>query len=97
MEATVKILNQSPLATREYTDEKTGEKKKINVVTFKLTDGADTFIGEITGERAVSCPQYDPIYLYRVKCSMVVRKWKSQTTGQELQATTIYIDKINPV
>ena len=95
MEAIVRILNQSGLMTRQYTDKKTGEKKKINFVTLKLTDGLNTFLGEITGERAVNCPKYDPQYLYKVQCSMVVREWNSQQTGEAMQATTIYVDKIN--
>ena len=95
MEATVRILNQSGLMTRQYLDKKTGNQKVINSVTLKLTDGLNTFLGEITGERAVNCPKYDPQYLYKVQCSMVVREWNSQQTGEAMQATTIYVDKIN--
>lgn len=95
MECLVRILNQSPLTTRQYQDRKTGEQKVINSVTLKLTNGIDTFLGEITGERAVNCPKYDPQYFYRVQCSMVVREWSSQQTGEPMQATTIYIDRIN--
>ena len=95
MERTVRIMQQSPLVTRNYMDRKTGDQKVINSVTLKLTDGIDTFLGEITGERAVNCPKYDPQYLYKVQCSMVVREWNSQQTGEAMQATTIYIDKIN--
>ena len=95
MEKTVRILNQSGLITRQYLDKKTGEQKVINSVTLKLTDGIDTFLGEITGERAVNCPKYDPQYVYRVQCSMTVREWNSQQTGEAMQATTIYVDKIN--
>ena len=95
MERIVRILNQSPLATRQYVDKKTGEQKVINSVTLKLTDGIDTFLGEITGEKAVNCPKYDPQYLYQVQCSMVVREWNSQQSAEAMQATTIYIDKIN--
>ena len=95
MEATVRILNQSGLMTRQYLDKKTGEQKIINSVTLKLSDGLNTFLGEITGERAVNCPKYDPQYLYKVQCSMVVREWNSQQTGEAMQATTIYVDKIN--
>ena len=95
MEATVRILNQSGLMTRQYLDKKTGDQKVINSVTLKLTDGLNTFLGEITGERAVNCPKYDPNYLYKVQCSMVVREWNSQQTGEAMQATTIYVDKIN--
>ena len=95
MEKTVRILNQSPLMTRQYMDRKTGEQKMINSVSLKLSDGIDTFLGEITGERAVNCPKFDPTRQYRVQCSMVVREWNSQQTGEAMQATTIYIDKIN--
>lgn len=95
MELTVRILQQNPLTQRQYTDRKTGEPKVMNSVTLKLTDGLDTFLGEITGERAVNFPQMDPHFLYRVQCSMVVREWNSQSTGEPMQATTIYVDKIN--
>ena len=95
MERIVRILNQSPLATRQYMDKKTGEQKVINSVSLKLTDGIDTFLGEITGERAVNCPMYDKNHYYKVQCSMVVRDWMSQQTGEQMQATTIYVDKIN--
>jgi hypothetical protein len=95
MEATVRILNQTGLMTRQYLDKKTGDQKVINSVTLKLTDGLNTFLGEITGERAVNCPKYDPQYLYKVQCSMVVREWNSQQTGEAMQATTIYVDRIN--
>ena len=95
MEKTFRILNQSALMTRQYVDRKTGEQKMINSVSLKLTDGIDTFLGEITGERAVNCPQFDLTRQYRAQCSMVVREWNSQQTGEAMQATTIYVDKIN--
>ena len=97
MEKTVRILEQSALSTRKYTDKKSGQEKVMNAVTFKLTDGIDTFLGEVTGERAVNCPMFDKNYAYRVQCSMVVRNWMSEKTGESMQATTIYIDKISMV
>ena len=97
MEATVRILNQSGLITRQYTDKKTGEQKVINSVMLKLSDGTDSFLGEITGDRAENFPRLDPKYEYRVRCSMVVRDWNSQQTGEAMQATTIYVDKIGMV
>jgi hypothetical protein len=95
MESIVRILNQSELTTRQYQDKKTGEQKVMNSVTLKLSNGIDTFLGEITGERAVNCPKLDPNFFYRVQCTMVVREWNSQQTGEPMQATTIYIDKIS--
>lgn len=96
MEATVRIINQSQLTSRQYTDRKTGEQKVMNTVALKLTNGTDIFVGEITGERAVNCPRFDQQYLYRVQCSMTVREWTSQS-GEAMQATTIYIDRINAI
>ena len=95
MESLVRILNQSELTQRQYQDKKTGEQKVMNAVTLKLSNGIDTFLGEITGERAVNCPKFDPQYFYRVQCTMVVREWNSNQTGEPMQATTIYIDKIH--
>ena len=97
MEKTVRILEQSALSTKKYTDKKTGQERVMNAVTFKLTDGIDTFLGEVTGKRAVNCPKYDKKYFYKVQCSMVVREWNSQQTGEAMQATTIYVDKIGMV
>ena len=97
MEKIVRIMNQSGLQTREYVDRKTGDKRVINTVLLKLADGTDTFLGEITGEKAVNCPKYDPQHLYKVQCSMVVREWNSQQTGEAMQATTIYVDRINMI
>ena len=97
MEKTVRILNQSGLIKRQYTDKKTGEQKVINSVVLKLSDGLDIFLGEITGERAVNCPKFDPQYIYKAQFSMVVRAWDSSQTGEHMSATTIYVDKINLV
>lgn len=94
MEKRVRILNQSNLTTRQYVDKKTGETRVVNSVTLKLTDGIDTFLGEIMGEKAVNCPKYDPQHEYNVQCTMMVREWNSQQNGEKLQATTIYVDKI---
>ena len=94
MEKTVRILSQSALQSRQYVDKKTGEQKVMNSVQLKLSDGIDTFLGEITGEKAVNLPRFDMTREYRVQCSMVVREWNSQQTGEAMQATTIYIDRI---
>ena len=93
MEKTVRILNQSALTSRQYPDKRTGEQKVLNSVVLKMTDGVDTFIGEINGERAVNCPRFDTQSLYRVQCTMAAREWQSQA-GEQMQATTIYVDKV---
>ena len=98
MEKTVRILEQSGLQQRKYTDKKTQEEKTINLVQLLRLDKGfeliDTFVGEITGERAVNCPTFDKNYQYRVQCSMQVRGWNSERTGEAMQATTIYVEKI---
>ena len=94
MEKTVRIINQSALQTRKFMDRKTGEERVMNSVTLKLTDGIDTFLADVMGERAVNCPKYDPTHLYRAQFSMTVREWDSQQTGEHLQANTIYLDKM---
>ena len=58
MERTVRIMQQSPLVTRKYMDRKTGDEKVINSVTLKLTDGIDTFLGEITSVSIVYSVQW---------------------------------------
>ena len=61
-----KVGNLAALSTRKYIDKKSGQEKVMNAVTFKLTDGIDTFLGEVTGERAVNCPTYDKNYFTQV-------------------------------
>lgn len=94
MEKRVRIIEQSQLTTRQYQDKKTGEERVANSVVLKLTDGLDTFVAEITGERAVNCPQFDKTREYRVQCTMNVRTWTSQS-GEQMQANTIYVERIN--
>ena len=93
MEKIVRIMSQSPLATRQYIDRKTGTEKVMNSVALHLTDGVDNFIGEITGERAVNLPVLDYTSLYHVQCSMMVREWVTDQ-GETKRTTNIYIDKI---
>jgi hypothetical protein len=95
MDITVRVLEQTPLAQRQYKDKKTGEQKTLDCVTLKLTDGIDTFIAEIIGDQAKEFPKLDPERLYRVRCTMAVRGWTSRTTGEAMRATTIYLDQIN--
>ena len=94
MEKIVRIISQTGMVSRSYTDRRTGEQKTMNSRTFRLTDGADTFVAEMTGEKAVNCPTLDAKQLYRVQCTMVTREWTSQS-GETNVTTSIYLDKIN--
>lgn len=93
MEKIVRIISQSPLASRQYTDRKSGTEKMMYAVTLHMTDGVDQFIGEVTGERAVNLPVLDKNQLYHVQCTMMVREWMNQQ-GEMQKATNIYVDRI---
>ena len=82
MERIVRILNQSGLQTRQYMDRKTGDQKVINSVVLKLTDGIDTFLGEITGERAVNCLVRSTTRSTSIRCS--ARWWSENGTPNRL-------------
>ena len=94
MEKIVRIISQTGVVSRSYTDRRTGEQKTMNSRTFRLTDGVDTFVAEMTGEKAVNSPTLDTKQLYRVQCTMVTREWTSQS-GETNVTTSIYLDKIN--
>ena len=94
MEKIVRIISQTGVVSRSYTDRRTGEQKTMNSRTFRLTDGVDTFMAEMTGEKAVNSPTLDTKQLYRVQCTMVTREWTSQS-GETNVTTSIYLDKIN--
>ena len=94
MEKTVRIISQSGLLSRAYTDKRTGEQKTMTSRSFRLTDGVDTFVAEMTGEKAANCPTLDVQQLYRVQCTMVTREWTSQS-GETNVTTSIYLDRIS--
>jgi hypothetical protein len=96
MEKTVRIISQTGATTRSYTDKRTGEQKTMTSRSFRLTDGVDTFVAEMTGEKALNCPTLDVHQLYRVQCTMVTREWTSQN-GEANVTNCIYLDKINVV
>ena len=50
------ILEQGTLQTREY--QKDGKKDVFKSVQFKMSNGIDTFTGEMIGRQAETCPQY---------------------------------------
>ena len=92
MEKIVRIISQSPLASRQYKDGN-GNERVVNSVSFRLTDGVDEFVAEITGERAVNFPKLDYMHNYAVQCTMAVREWTSQQ-GEIQQSNKIYINRI---
>jgi len=96
MEKTVRVLSQSPLLSRDYTDSRSGEQKKFYSVALRCTDGLDEFIAEMTGDAALNAPTFNPQGLYRLSAYMSVREWTGQT-GQQMQANTISVRQVKTV
>ncbi len=69
MEKIVRILEQTALQQRTYTD-KAGQQQVFNSMGFVLTDGLDTFYAEAVGDKALRMPVFDKQYGYRVLCEM---------------------------
>ena len=96
MEKLVRVKNQSALMTREYDDQRSGEKKKFYSVALTLSDGLDEFVAELTGDAALQAPTLDPNLVYRVSCYLSVRTWKNQQ-GVEQYANSVTIRQIKAV
>ena len=58
MEKLVTIIEQRPLITRSYTAQD-GTQKVFNSRGFILSDGIDEFYGEMVGDTAMACGEYD--------------------------------------
>ena len=69
MEKLVKIIEQTSLQQRQYTD-KAGQQQVFNSVGFTMSDGLDTFYAEAVGDKALRMPVLDKQYVYRVQCEM---------------------------
>ena len=96
MEAIVTIIEVGAYSERQY-QRQGGAPEYFKSRGVLMKRGGDTFFGEINGERAVNCPKFDLTKQYRVLCTMITREWLSQQTGEQMQANTIYVDKINMV
>ena len=60
MEATVRILNQSPLMTRQYMDKKTGEQKVINFCNPEVNGWLEYLPGRDYGRASSKLPEVRP-------------------------------------
>ena len=96
MEKTVRVLSQSPLLSRDYTDSRSGEQKKFYSVALRCSDGLDEFVAEMTGDQALNAPTFNPQALYNLSAYMTVREWTGQS-GQPMMATSITVRQVKTV
>ena len=92
MEKLVRVKSQGPLQQRNWTKQ-TGENVVISSVELTMTDGIDTFVGEVTDQQAIAINQQplDLNRMYGVRCRLDVREWKSQQSGETQHANSIRV------
>lgn len=92
MEKLVRIKSQGALQQRNWTKQN-GETVVISSVELTMTDGIDTFIGELTDQQAIAISKQplDLNRMYGVRCRLDVREWKSQQNGETQHANSIRI------
>ena len=98
MEKRVKIISQGELKTNKWTN-KNGEEIVISSVQLEMTDGNDTFIGEVNDQKAIAINK-EPLSKeceYAVQLKMVVRNWESEQTHQKGKSTTIRVQNITKI
>lgn len=92
MEKLVTILEQYPLASRPYTA-KDGTPLVFNSRGFLLSDGIDEFYAEMTGDAALSCPDYDPGQLHAMQGYLRHRTFVDKN-GVTRHENLIFINKL---
>lgn len=94
MEKIVRVLNQLPMCSREWTPEN-GDKKLIKSVDVVMTDGIDTFTAEATDDKAevLNNNPLDDDTIYAVQLRMSVRTWKNRD-GVDVRSNSIRIINI---
>jgi single-stranded DNA-binding protein len=98
MEKLVRIKSQGPLQQRNWTNQR-GETVVISSVELTMTDGIDTFIGEVTDQQAIAISKQplDQNRMYGVRCRLETRNWKSEKTGEQQHANSIKVVTITGV
>ena len=94
----MRVKSQSALMQRNWTKE-TGETVVISSVNLELTDGVDTFLGELTDQQALVVAQQplSPDLIYGVQCRLQVRVSTNRETGEVRRFTTCRILNIAAV
>lgn len=95
MEKIVKVLAQGQLREVEFQSQQ-NEKRVLKIIEVKLSDGTDTFIGEVTdfkAEEIARTPLRTDAF-YAMQARMNVRSWTSKADNQTREATTIRISSL---
>ena len=95
MEKIVRIKSQGTLQERDWTNERTGEKKVIKSLTLEVTDGIDTFLvdaSDTLAEALAKSPLRTDV-LYGLRCRMVVNETMRES-GEKRRFTNIKIINI---
>ena len=92
MEKTVKVVSQTPVFEIEVTDAVSQQKKRLPVVEMMLTDGLDTFVAEMRGER---CRELTDLVgrVCRVSVTLNTRSSKGQD-GRDRTFNSITLNRI---
>ena len=87
MEKIVMIQQQLPLQERSYTD-RNGQQQMFASRGFVLSDGIDTFYGEMTGEyaRSQAAVQYDTKTFHTVQAQIATREYRDKDGNTRYQS-----------
>lgn len=84
MEKLVTIVEQLPLQQRQYQD-KNGDNQVFKSVGFIMTDGVDKFYGEVVGNRAESCEEYDKSVAHAVQGRFRCREYQDKNGNKRYE------------
>ena len=97
MEKLVRVMGQGALKENEWTNDR-GETRTIKSLEVTLTDGNDTFVGEMKGDQAEQTAK-NPLrqdVMYSVRCKLEVNKATNKSTGATREFNSIRILDIKP-
>lgn len=98
MEKIARVVNQSPLISRNWTNSR-NESVVIRTVELELSDGIDNFVAEATDTLADQL-NASPLSAGTVVCvqaRLQVRRWTSSQSGTEQRATSVKLIKVCPL
>ena len=94
----IRIIKQGPLKQSDWTN-RNGEKVIISSVELTMTDGIDTFVGEVNDQQAINIDRspLDQRCLYGVQCRMETKSSTNKDTGEVRHFTRIRVVKITDI
>lgn len=90
-----KLLEQGPLRQNNWTNSQ-GQQIVISSVELKMTDGINTFYGEVSDQMAINIDQNKLLVgaTYSIQYVISVRKWENKE-HVEMHANSFRIQRIN--